>query len=463
MLHAPYRLTKASSEAPVLEMSSACAHELGMQPNRWIKLRVGERHTAVQIRIVHQSEREISLSGPVLSTLQLSSPAAVKFHYRLKALGRNELAMGPVIGILIGHTRDQIRQNRHGYKIFETFWDIHNIGGLAFYFTLADINWEKRTIFGHVHFPDRSVTIRSPANIEFETGEFPFPQSVYRRCYVPRETFQRLRNDMTALIFNDPRFTHRLAQIEALHTMPHLAQHVPETVPLTAKSLDRMLLRHPTAYIKGSGLGAGRSIFRISRATGGGYTVRARASTRSSKEQQMHIATFNQLTNVLAQIRGTFSPSRWSIQQTIRSARWQQRPFDLRITVQKNGLGEWMVNGAYARVAPAHDSIVTRLGDYLQAEELLVKRWPISGKRILSAVTDFALACAKAFDLHFDYLGDLGVDVLLDEQARPWFLEANAGPGYRPVGNNDQDYWQQLSAPLTYASYLSGFPVRPSQ
>ncbi len=463
MLYSLYRLTHASNQAAVLEMSKACAHHLGMTPNRWVKLSVGERRTAVQIRIAHKAqENELSLSGSVLSALQLDSPTAMKFRYRIQSKSPNELAMGPVIGILIGHSRDQIRQNRHGYKFFHTFWDIHNIGGLAFYFTLADINWEKRTIFGHVHFPNRSMEIRSPKHVQFETGEFPFPQAVYRRSYVPRETLQHLRNDMTPFIFNDPLCYYRLAQIEALQAIPHLAKHLPETVPLSAESLDQMLVRHQTVYVKASGMGAGRSVFRIARASEGGYVVRTRVSTTSDQEKQIRINSYRQLTRVLAQVRGTFSPSRWSIQQAIRPARWKQRPFDLRITVQKNGLGEWVVNGAYARLAPAPDSIITRLGEYWQAEALLAKRWPISGKRILSTVTDFALACARAFDLKFDYLGDLGVDVLLDEQARPWFLEANAAPGYRPVDKNDQDYWRQLSAPLTYASYLSGFPVYPS-
>ena len=85
----------------------------------------------------------IAMGDAVLRTLSLASTAARKFVYRVRKDAGPSLRIGPVIGILAGLTREELRQNRHGYKLFDTLWNIRNTGGIGYFFSLEDIDWER--------------------------------------------------------------------------------------------------------------------------------------------------------------------------------------------------------------------------------------------------------------------------------------------------------------------------------
>ena len=52
------------------------------------------------------------------------------------------------------------------------------------------------------------------------------------------------------------------------------------------------------------------------------------------------------------------------------------RPFDVRVNVQKDGLGSWLIAGHVVRIASSQHSAVTRRGDYRSVEPVLKQVWP---------------------------------------------------------------------------------------
>lgn len=458
-----FRFIDAAEPSAQLVLQARDYARLELVDGSYTTVHAGNKRTVVHVRPDERTPAgTLTLGREQLERLYLSSDAAKKFNYRLHANADGTLRVGPIIGILVGRSRSEIRKNRHGYAVFNAPWNVLAMGGLAYFFTLEDIDWERRRVFGHVHFYDGAPIERPPAKLVFTTGYFPFPDAIYRRRFIPYDVLDKVRREMTPHIFNNPRASDKLRQARALQNVGSLARHVPEVEELTsADVLNDMLRRHGQVFVKRSGLGAGRAVVHVRRHRGGGYVLTRREAPRSQREVQHVVPSFAKMVQLLVRATGyAWRSSAWGVQRAIVPARHDGRVFDLRLIIQKNGFGRWCANGAYVRLAPTPQSVVTRLGDYVQADDFLQNKWPDKGSSLLQTVKDFALRCGAVFDDHWPILGDLGVDILVDEDGKHWFLEANVGPGYLRVGEEDDGYWHQIAAPLTFASFLAGFSVK---
>lgn len=455
----------APTGAVVIELPDRQLARLGLTPGSHIVVTAGNRQVVATVSSSSQdaADVEIRLSPAVLRRLSLDSSTARRFTYRVRKTSRTALQLGPVIGVLMGHSRDELRQNRHGYRIYDTLWNIRNVGGLAYFFTLEDIDWSEGFVLGHVHIPDEVPGRTPPARIPLEAASFPFPDVIYRRRSIPLSIFERIRREMTPKIFNRSRAGHKFGQARALLLEADLAAHIPEVHALdSADVLDDMLDRHGAVFLKRKSLGAGKGVVRATRADDGGYVLTHRLSVAGNQERTSRVKTFQQLKNCLARITEyEWNDSSWLVQQAIVPARYNGRIFDFRVTVQKNGLGRWAVHGMYVRIAPTSGSVITRRGDYKNARPFLNEVRPDQGDALYSAVADLAVRSVVVLDRELGLLGDVGVDIMIDVDDKLWFIEANPGPGYLSIGPDDADYRRQVAAPITFASYLAGFPVDP--
>lgn len=445
-----------------LTVGEGAAAALGMAHGTLISLRMGNRQAATTLNVdTSLAEDVLVLGAREADRLGVSAPAVRRFTLRLKATSPHEVRLGPVIGILVGRTRDEIRENSHGFRIFNMPWNVRSLGGIVYYFSLEDIDWRRQSVLGHLYIPDRVPVAVPPRLIPLETVSLPFPDAIYRRRFVPYDTLARIQSEMTPHVFNNPRASHKLRQAEAVRSVPSLAACVPDVEPLTdADALDGMIRRYRAVFVKRSGLGAGRGVFHVTGVPARGYRVTYRESTRAPRDAEQSVGSFADLTALLSRITGyPWRPTAWLVQRAIAPARWRNRPFDVRVVVQKDGRGRWRVNGSYVRLAAAPDSVINRGGDYVRSARFFPMKWGAKGAPMLSDVFALARRCAAALDERLGPLGDVGVDILIDDDGRPWFLEGNAGPGYRLLGPDDRDYWNQLSAPISYASYLAGFPA----
>lgn len=458
------RLREAGAEDEVV-LADTVIRRLGLATQTWVAVRAGGRQTMARVRAGDVAAGELHMGGSVLRTLLLDSPAAEMFRYRIRKTAPATVQIGPVVGILAGQTRAELRQNRHGFKIFDMLWDIRRIGGMGYFFTLEDIDWKRRLILGHTHIPGSVPGPTDPRRVPLASGAFPFPDVVYRRRSVPADVLERMRAEMTPWIFNNSRASHKFTQARLLGGTPGIAGHVPEMRPLDGPEvLDAMLNRYGTVFLKRRSLGAGHGVVRVVPADEGGYVLTRRLHSQRPQEERAVVPDFTALTRFLGRATGyAWSEDTWFVQQAVKLARWEGRPFDVRVTVQRDGMGHWVVNGMYVRIAPTVDSALTRRGGYELARGFFGRVWPGRGNEVYARVSAFALRCVTVLDRHLGPLGDVGVDVLIDESGKHWFLEANPGPGYLTVGPGDTEYPRVLSGPIVFASYLAGFPVGAPQ
>lgn len=146
------------------------------------------------------------------------------------------------------------------------------------------------------------------------------------------------------------------------------------------------------------------------------------------------------------------------IQQRIPLATYKGNPFDLRISVQKNHLGNWQVSGIVAKVA-RKGKFVTNVatgGICLPIESIMKELPHLDLHQVKKEMIWFSLTVAKQLDTHIPNLADIGLDIGLTNEGFPMLIECN-GRDLRITFReaNLLDEWKAThTTPVGYASYL---------
>ena len=123
-----------------------------------------------------------------------------------------------------------------------------------------------------------------------------------------------------------------------------------------------------------------------------------------------------------------------------------------------HGSGCWQYTGMVGKVAKK-GAIVTNLhcgGQSLKAAELF-QYWGWKGSEMERKVAELGLQLAEALDKSIPHIADLGLDIALDEQQHPWFIEANFRDlriTFRYAGEMEK-WTRTFAAPVHYAAYLN--------
>jgi len=291
----------------------------------------------------------------------------------------------------------------------------------------------------------------------------PWPDVVYNR--IPNRGGELLRSTRVCKrrleqarvpVFNR-RFFHKWRIHRLLRRDETALRYLPETQPmLNLQQVRHFLNRYPAAYLKPNGGSKGHGIVRVLRLRGQGYQISFRKGNRN---YQHTVGSWPQAASI---IRRAMAPRSYLIQEGIALANYRGRPFDVRVTLYKNGQGEWVPCGPAAKIA-GYGSITTHVANggrviplsralrYAfgnQAEEIRA--------RIEAAAVDLALAVERVTSLQ---LGEIGLDIGLTAQGRVAMFEANSKPGRAVFAAawNRQDRWKSLLHLCDYAASLAGF------
>jgi glutathione synthase/RimK-type ligase-like ATP-grasp enzyme len=181
-----------------------------------------------------------------------------------------------------------------------------------------------------------------------------------------------------------------------------------------AQSVIRRASDWEEVWLKPDAGSLGRGVYRLVKEPFG-FTLES--SDHSSMDQLGE-------TELLSFLKELLSNEHYLIQQGISRAEYNRHPFDIRILVQKNGNGKFVITNQFARLA-AHGQIVSNL--HAGANGHPLKDLLTQAER--STLRKHALACAQHLDSVLPgTIGELGLDMILDRNRRFWFLEANAKP-----------------------------------
>ena len=144
------------------------------------------------------------------------------------------------------------------------------------------------------------------------------------------------------------------------------------------------------------------------------------------------------------------------IQEYIDLAAVSNAPFDIRALVQKNGAGHWQVTAVTSRVAE-NNQYITNIYQQILLTEQLLRENNYPAEQILTQVEELSIKTAEVLEQALGHLGEICVDIGLDQNNKPWIIEVNGKPDkqiYEELNNPELINRVHLT-PLEYAHYLN--------
>ena len=229
-------------------------------------------------------------------------------------------------------------------------------------------------------------------------------------------------------IFN-PSFFNKWELFEWLSDSLVTKRYIPSTRRMVSVTgLGRMIHQYPYLYLKPVSGKAGKGIMTLRME--GGKTLPYRLRIQQKKKSSTYsCATINKLWSRILKESGG---EKYIAQQGINLASYEERQFDLRALVQKNGSGHWTVTGIGARVAGSRSitTHVPRGGSIEDPEKLLQHAFgPDRARQLLSKARAACVQLAKQVETASGLTyGEMSMDLGVDVEGELWFFEANAKP-----------------------------------
>ncbi len=320
------------------------------------------------------------------------------------------------------------------------------VGITAYLFTLGAVSLAKKSV---------KAWVRSQEG-RWVRAVMPWPDILYEhrvqiipKCQRPK--LRRLR--ATTRTINTAASLGKWACHKILKSFPETRDLLPETVNHHGlRDLRRMLNKYPVILAKPEWGSGGVGISKIWRS--GRRRFGWSDSVTGRKRANLTIRQVHRL------IIGRARRRPFVIQQRLPLLEVEGRKMDIRVFMYKNGQGEWLPNSFRARIA-AKGMFVTnkhRGGETCELRDAL-KRAGLDDKAIeetVERVAGLAQTIVSRIETGVGPMGEIGLDLALDNELRVWFIEANARPEKSTPGSLPRpDYVPPKYASTSqYALYL---------
>lgn len=205
---------------------------------------------------------------------------------------------------------------------------------------------------------------------------------------------------------------------------PSLSHFVPVTRLLRPQTLRSMLETYKMVYIKPVYGMKGIGVIRIE-------WNESDTALPFKYQYETTIKQFKEFSQMYQDLKPIISGKKYMIQQGIRLLKYNSRIFDIRVLTQRIPPYNWKVTGIIGRVA-VHNKIVTNVhrgGELKEFDELLSSFMSDSKRiRFQQLLKILSLKAARSMSRRYPGVGELGIDIAVDEQFKPWILEINTAP-----------------------------------
>ncbi|CAM3429183.1 YheC/YheD family protein [Marinicrinis lubricantis] len=226
--------------------------------------------------------------------------------------------------------------------------------------------------------------------------------------------------------------------------------HLPHTEIASLQNIHRFMKLYNHFFLKPNSSSIGRGIWFFRKK--GDFWECIQAGSKFRRSQTLRFRK-----KVPWQIVHAFRTKKHLLQKQLPLAHYEGRPFDFRISVQRDGSGEWQVTGMVGKVA-APSKMVTNLaqgGSALTLEQLLAAYPNLNPDQVREHLQLFSLEVAQHLSKHLPHLADIGLDVGITSFGFPVFIECNGRDQRYSFKNGGlDDIWKAtFYNPMAYASY----------
>lgn len=437
---------------PIMQLSSQEATRYGLKNTDFITVSFGGNKISTRVSIDNYSPE--STRGVDRNIIrQTGLPTGLPLSGIYDPLSR-ELGFGPVLAVAAnvesgvggisfgdqsGYNRDLIAAARNK-GMFAYIFDPKSIRadrikavrtGTGEDASYTKYNLNNRFLDGYTLTPDGKG---------WENVRVPQPDVLFDRTLGGLSGFPDQVRDHFARIpwINDRKFgeyiSHKLSFPESLAAHPALSGHIPETKSLRDPAdLEQMLARHGTVYLKPVLGMRSHGIIRVRLDDNGkiSYTVSRPGSDTEDQSyvfpkpgepdfQDKTAVNGKQLFRDTQQIRDRWGKSGYVVQQGIRMTHRDKfnDPFEIRFLYQRDARGNLVLTGW----DEVQDSHWTREFGRVFGES--------NARTVADNTRNLAGAVAARTQLSFgSAFGQFSVQVAVDDNGKPWFMEANPKPG----------------------------------
>ncbi|MBE1445102.1 YheC/YheD family protein [Paenibacillus sp. OAS669] len=296
-------------------------------------------------------------------------------------------------------------------------------------------------------------------NDQFIRKAVPMPLVIHNRAIYPG---QREQDELHSWVcsgtqlFNQWNRYGKLETHQILMNDVSLRPHLPGTFEATESNLHTMMKLYDKMIIKPDRSSVGRGVMLLQR-SGDRWrlTYPAYISTRNKKWLNLEFKG-RRIPSLLKQ---RFRKTQYIVQQHLPLATYQGRPFDMRVSVQRDGTGDWQVTGLVVKVAAPNRFLtnVAQGGSVHRLESILAEEYPhLQQECVIESIRSFSLRVARQLGQSLPHMADLGLDIGMTTDGFPLFIECNGKDqrySLREAGMYEE--WKaSFYNPIAYSKYL---------
>jgi len=319
------------------------------------------------------------------------------------------------------------------------------------------------SVTGYVPVPEQETQ-----SLAWKPLNLPIPDVIYDR--IPTRSMESRPEVLEAkswlmmqlgLPFFNTMFLDKWQTHVALQSVPEVAGYLPPTRFVESpEDIREFIDIYRSVFLKPSAGSLGRRIINIRLGEENRYYFRYRSRDRETIEGQAE--DFTSLSDTLKQIMGKKA---YIIQKDLELAKFEDRPFDIRVLAQKDRWGNWRRTKIYVREA-ATGSFLSNLSDGAQPKSISTVLRDVFqndfqaqeglGEEIRQAVRIIPPALETGTGMTW---AELGIDLGIDDRGKVWLIEVNSKPFRTLVSKTNafRAIEKSLMRPLEFAKFLAGF------
>ncbi len=399
-----------------------------------IKVKYGSAYTYANIKLSHDDN--IYISSSIRNILYII--LGTKYQIKIK---KNELSIGPVIGIFVTNRERLPMSKSRMYKRYLPL--INKTGGVLVFLKSNTISYKDNTINGFVYIRDKG---------KFEEVKIHTPKYIYRRTNISHNTMEQLVKRKihvyNKLFMNKHRF------YTLVKDSPELSKYLPVTTRYSKNELDSYLDNNNNVILKPVYGSKGYGIYVIKK-KGNIYTIR--------ENEFIKILEFNAKEKLLNHVESEIGTNRYIIQEYINTPKYKDRYFTIRVVTQLEPNKKYNVTSINAYTGETNSDIGNNnYGKTLYLRlSIICSELKIDFKELYCRLKTISIELANYLKEHNHKLIDMGIDYIVDSNLNIYLLEVNKNHTHEVSlkAGDTKGYIKTKYTPIRYLISKSGFKL----